>query len=148
MTNCGSWGVPAPLRRTPYTTAACGVTPPPFAPLALLIIFCWGEAPLHTLPPLLLGRSSEFPSSMMITGKLIYPCPRSRLRVWSRARRVWHSRPASACSFSMILRLNLVFTHGIPPDFRGGVHLFIVYLNRAIRHWASPEFIGSPRNIF
>ena len=23
------------------------------------------------------------------------------------------------------LRLNLVFTHGIPPVFRGGVHLFI-----------------------
>ena len=31
------------------------------------------------------------------------------------------SRPVS---FS-ILRLNLVLTHGIPPDFRGGVHLFI-----------------------
>ena len=31
------------------------------------------------------------------------------------------SRPASACSFS-ILGLNLV-SHGIPPDFRGGVHL-------------------------
>ena len=41
------------------------------------------------------------------------------------ARRVQPSRPASACSFS-ILRLNLVLTHGIPPDFRGGsVHLFI-----------------------
>ena len=34
------------------------------------------------------------------------------------------SRPASACSFS-ILRLNMVLTHGIPPDFRGGVHLFL-----------------------
>ena len=40
------------------------------------------------------------------------------------ARRVQSSRPASACSFS-ILRLNLVLTHGIPPDFRGGVHLFV-----------------------
>ena len=39
-------------------------------------------------------------------------------------RQVQPSRPASACSFS-ILRLNLVLTHGIPPDFRGGVHLFI-----------------------
>ena len=28
-----------------------------------------------------------------------------------------------ACSFS-ILRLNLVLTHGIPPDFRGSIHLF------------------------
>ena len=40
------------------------------------------------------------------------------------ARRVQSSRLASACSFS-IHRLNLVLTHGIPPDFRGGVHLFI-----------------------
>ena len=30
---------------------------------------------------------------------------------------------ASACSFS-ILRLNVVLTHEIPPDFRGGVHRF------------------------
>ena len=40
------------------------------------------------------------------------------------ARRVQPSRPASACSFS-ILRLDLVLTNGIPPDFRGGVHLLI-----------------------
>ena len=33
--------------------------------------------------------------------------------------RVWQSRPASVCC----LRLNLVLTYGIPPDFRGGVHL-------------------------
>ena len=39
-------------------------------------------------------------------------------------RRVQPSRPASACSF-YILRLNLVLTYGIPPVFRGGVHLFI-----------------------
>ena len=45
------------------------------------------------------------------------------VRVWEigLARRVRLSRPASACSFP-ILRLNLVLTHGIPPDFRGGVH--------------------------
>ena len=40
------------------------------------------------------------------------------------ARRVQPARPASDCSFS-ILRLNLVLTHGIPPDFRGGVHLLV-----------------------
>ena len=40
------------------------------------------------------------------------------------ARRVRQSRPASACSFS-ILRLNLALTSGIPPEFRGGVHLLI-----------------------
>ena len=40
-----------------------------------------------------------------------------------------------------ILRLNLVLTYyGIPPEFRGGVHLFIY---TAIPHRVSPEFIGS-----
>ena len=39
-------------------------------------------------------------------------------------RQVWLSRLLSACSFS-ILTLNLVFTHGIPPEFRGGVHIFL-----------------------
>ena len=34
-----------------------------------------------------------------------------------------------------VLRLNLELTHGIPPDFRGGVHLFI--LNR---HTPSGQF--------
>ena len=51
------------------------------------------------------------------------------------------SRPASACSFSPPrLAINLVLTLEIPPDFRGGVHLFIY---NAIRHRVSPEFIGS-----
>ena len=36
--------------------------------------------------------------------------------------------------------LNLVLTYGIPPEFRGGVHLFI---KTTIRHRVSPEFIGS-----
>ena len=47
------------------------------------------------------------------------------VRAWEfgLARRVQPSRPASACSFS-ILRLNLVLTYEIPPEFRGGVHLF------------------------
>ena len=38
-------------------------------------------------------------------------------------------------------RLNLVLTHGIPPDFRGGVLFF--YLNRYIRPRLSPKIIGS-----
>ena len=40
------------------------------------------------------------------------------------ARRVRPSRPASAWSLSTLI-LNMVLTHGILPDFRGGVHLFI-----------------------
>ena len=41
---------------------------------------------------------------------------------------------------SLYSRLNMVLTHGISPDFRGGVRLFIL---TAIRHRVSPEFIGS-----
>ena len=54
--------------------------------------------------------------------------------------------PRSAVPFrvslliSILLRLNLVLTYGIPPEFRGGVHYL---LKTAIRHRASPEFIGS-----
>ena len=47
-----------------------------------------------------------------------------RARELGLARRVQPSRPAPACSIS-ILTLNLVLTDGIPPDFRGGAHLFI-----------------------
>ena len=48
-------------------------------------------------------------------------------------------RPASSFSFST-LRLNLVLSHGIPLDFRGGAHYFFY---TAIRHRVSTEFIGS-----
>ena len=49
--------------------------------------------------------------------------------------------PSRVSLLISILRLNLMLTYGIPPEFRGGVCLFI-YI--AIRHRASPEFIGSP----
>ena len=66
-------------------------------------------------------------------GKRIFPCPRSRLRIWPGET---GSAVPSCVSLliSTILRLNLVLTYRIPPDFRGG----------AIRHRASSEFIGSP----
>ena len=47
-----------------------------------------------------------------------------RAREFGLARQVRLPRPASAYSFSS-LRLNLVLTHGIPPAFRDGVHLFL-----------------------
>ena len=47
--------------------------------------------------------------------------------------------PSRASLLIPILRLNLVLTYGTPPEFGGGVHLFI---QTAIRHWVSPEFIG------
>ena len=44
--------------------------------------------------------------------------------------RIWYRKTGSAVPFRVsllisILRLNLVLTYGIPPEFRGGVHLFI-----------------------
>ena len=57
-------------------------------------------------------------------GKSIFPCPRSRLRIWSRE--TGSVVPSRVSLFTSILRLNLVFTYGIPPELRGGVHLFIL----------------------
>ena len=65
-------------------------------------------------------------------------CPRSRLRIWSRE--TGSAVPFRVSLLISILKLNLVLTRGIKPDFRGGVHLFIL---TAIRHRVSPEFIGS-----
>ena len=56
----------------------------------------------------------------------MFPCPRSRLRIWYRE--MGSAVPSRVSLLISILRLNLVLTYGIPPEFRGGVHLFI--LNR------------------
>ena len=69
-----------------------------------------------------------------------YSRPRTSLRIWSRE--TGSAVPSRVSLLISILRLNMVLTHGIPPDFRGGVHLF-PYLNRLLRHRVSPEFIGS-----
>ena len=50
--------------------------------------------------------------------------------------------PSRVSLLISILRLNLVLTCEIPPEFRGGVHFFTVF-KTAIRHRVSPEFIGS-----
>ena len=68
----------------------------------------------------------------------MFSCPRSRLRIWSRE--TGSAVPSRVSLLISILRLNLVLTYGIPPEFRGGVHLFV---KTAMRHRASPEFIGS-----
>ena len=73
----------------------------------------------------------RFQQSMDQPGMVANP---ARDHFWSRdTGSAVPSRPASACSFS-VLTLNLVLTHGIPPDFHGGVHLF-----------KSPYAIGSVR---
>ena len=60
-------------------------------------------------------------------GKCFFPCrPRSRLRIWSR--KTGSAVPSRVSLPISILRLNLVLTYGIPPDFRGGVHLFIIHV--------------------
>ena len=41
--------------------------------------------------------------------------------------------PSRVSLLISILRLNLVLTYGIPPEFRGGVHLFIC--NRHLAVW-------------
>ena len=71
--------------------------------------------------------------------KKIFPCLRLRLGIWSRT--TGSAVPSRVSLLISILRLNLVLTYGVPPEFRGGVHLFI--LNRHICHRVSPEFIGS-----
>ena len=54
-------------------------------------------------------------------GKCFFPCPCSRLRIWSRETGSVLSRVSL---FISVLRLNLLI-YGIPPEFRDGVHLFI-----------------------
>ena len=70
------------------------------------------------------------------TGKIIFPCPRACLGIWSRE--TGSAVPSRVSLLISILRLNLVLTYGILPEFRGGVHY-----ETAIRHRVSPEFIGS-----
>ena len=68
----------------------------------------------------------------------MFPCPHTRLRVWSRE--TGSAVPSRVSLLISILRLNLVLTYGNPPEFRGGVHFSFF---TAIRHRVSPEFIGS-----
>ena len=51
------------------------------------------------------------------------PCPRSCLRIWSRE--TGSAVPSRVSLLISILRLNLVLTYGIPPEFRAGVRLFM-----------------------
>ena len=54
-------------------------------------------------------------------GKIIFPCLCACLRIWSRE--TGSAVPSRVSLLISILRLNLVLTYGIPPEFRGGVHL-------------------------
>ena len=64
------------------------------------------------------------PAVVTEQGKLIFPCPLSRLRIWSRE--TGSAVLSRVRQLMSILRLDLVLPYGIPSDFfRGGVHLFI-----------------------
>ena len=54
----------------------------------------------------------------------MFPCTHSRLRIWFRE--TGSAVPSRVSLLISILRQNLVLTYGIPPEFRGGVHLFIL----------------------
>ena len=60
-------------------------------------------------------------------GKRIFPCTRSRLRIWPRE--TGSAVPPRVSLLISILRLNLVLTYGIPLEVRGGIHLFIIQVH-------------------
>ena len=47
---------------------------------------------------------------------------------------------------SIILRMDLVLTYGIPPEFRGGAYYICLFKTAILRHRVSPEYIGSRNN--
>ena len=72
------------------------------------------------------GKVAKSCSRSAEQGKLIFPCLRSsRLRIWTRE--TGSAVPSRVSLLISILRLNLVLTYGIPPEFRGGVHIFIYF---------------------
>ena len=50
---------------------------------------------------------------------------RARARLKISSRKTGSAVPSRVSLLISILRLNLVLTYGIPPEFRGGVHIFI-----------------------
>ena len=69
-------------------------------------------------------------------GKLIFPCPRSRLRIWSRE--PGSAVPSRVSLLMSILRLNLVLTYGFLLSSAAAS----IYFKTTIRHRVSPELIG------
>ena len=59
-------------------------------------------------------------------GKSILPCPRSRLRIGSRETGL--AVPSRVSLLISILKLNMVLTYGIPPEFRGAASIYTLSL--------------------
>ena len=53
----------------------------------------------------------------------MFPCPHSCLRTWSRE--TGSAVPSRVSLLIFILKMIMVLTYGIPPEFRSGVHLVI-----------------------
>ena len=65
-----------------------------------------------------LGKVANPARGQLNREKEYFPDP-----VWSRE--VGSAVPSRVSLLISILSLNMVLTYGIPPEFRGGVHLFI-----------------------
>ena len=59
-------------------------------------------------------------------GKLILPCPRSHLRIWSGETGL--AVPSRVSLLISIPGLNLALTYKIPPEFRGGDSILSVHI--------------------
>ena len=67
------------------------------------------------------GKVANPARGQLNRGKIVFPCPRARLKIWSRE--TGSAVPPRVSLLISTLRMNLVLTYGIPPEFRGGVHL-------------------------
>ena len=68
----------------------------------------------------------------------MFPCPCSRLRIWSRE--TGSAVPSRVSLLISILRLNLVLTYEIPSEFRSAAASIYLF-KTAIRHRVSPELL-------
>ena len=63
------------------------------------------------------------PGRSQLNRKMDFSLSRSRLIIWSH--QMGSAVPSHVSLPISILRLNLVLTYGIPPEFRGDVQLYI-----------------------
>ena len=64
------------------------------------------------------GKVANPARGQLTREKSIFPCSRSRLRIWSCETVL--EVPSRVSLLISILRLNMVLTKGIPPEFSGG----------------------------
>ena len=69
------------------------------------------------------GKVADPARGQLKRGNASPPRLRSRLTIWSRE--TGSAVPSRVILLVPMLRLNLVHTCGIPPEFHGGVHFFI-----------------------